>query len=43
MYLVGESGRNRASLDRAQIAAVNDLEAIAVWLAEFARHTGDVS
>jgi len=36
MYLVGESGRNRASLDRAQIAAVNDLEAIAVWLAEFA-------
>ncbi|ERJ19902.1 Tyrosine recombinase XerC protein [Salinisphaera shabanensis E1L3A] len=36
MHLAGEYGRNRASLDRVQIAAVNDLEAIAVWLAEFA-------
>ncbi|GAB3684375.1 tyrosine-type recombinase/integrase [Salinisphaera aquimarina] len=35
-HLVGEFGRNRAPIERAQIAAVNDLEAIAVWLAEFA-------
>ena len=35
-HLIGEGGRNRASIERAQIAAVNDLEAISVWLAEFA-------